>query len=108
MSPWEDINLLKDEEETLEKLFELWLEGTQNWLDLVENLTEEDFSSNYEYFDTSGKLYFINTGDALYHVFNHSTHHRGQISTGMGLLGHYCDELDFLYSPFIERGMKEE
>jgi uncharacterized damage-inducible protein DinB len=37
------------------------------------------------------------------HVFNHGTHHRGQITAAMTILGHKCPELDLFYM-LLERG----
>jgi uncharacterized damage-inducible protein DinB len=33
----------------------------------------------------------------LGHVFNHATHHRGQITAALTAMGHACPELDFIY-----------
>ena len=33
----------------------------------------------------------------LAHVFNHGTHHRGQITAALTALGQPCPELDFVY-----------
>ena len=32
----------------------------------------------------------------LLHVFNHGTHHRGQITAALTALGHACPELDLV------------
>ena len=33
----------------------------------------------------------------LAHVFNHGTHHRGQITAALTATGHECPELDLVY-----------
>jgi uncharacterized damage-inducible protein DinB len=33
----------------------------------------------------------------LAHVFNHGTHHRGQITAAITALGHPCPELDLVW-----------
>ena len=33
----------------------------------------------------------------LAHVFNHGTHHRGQITAAVTMLGHECPELDLVW-----------
>lgn len=36
-------------------------------------------------------------GKTLVHVFNHGTHHRGQISAAISCLGHAVPEMDYIY-----------
>ena len=33
----------------------------------------------------------------LAHVFNHGTHHRGQITAALTAMGHACPELDMVW-----------
>mgnify|MGYP003483959232 FL=1 len=33
----------------------------------------------------------------LLHIFNHGTHHRGQITAALTSLGYSCPELDLVY-----------
>ncbi|WP_414692467.1 DinB family protein [Phenylobacterium sp.] len=40
---------------------------------------------------------------ALLHVFNHATHHRGQISAAISMLGFEFQPLDLPYPLFSER-----
>nr|WP_272909120.1 DinB family protein [Acinetobacter nectaris] len=35
--------------------------------------------------------------DVLLHVFQHSTHHRGQVTAALTIMGYPCPELDLVY-----------
>jgi uncharacterized damage-inducible protein DinB len=41
--------------------------------------------------------YFATLARYNCHVFNHGTHHRGQISAAITAMGHACPELDMLW-----------
>lgn len=40
----------------------------------------EDFDQRVDYQNTEGRLFITTVQDILFHIINHSTHHRGQIS----------------------------
>jgi uncharacterized damage-inducible protein DinB len=40
----------------------------------------EDFEKRIDYENTEGRLFITNLQDILFHIINHSAHHRGQIS----------------------------
>ena len=40
----------------------------------------EDFEKRIDYENSEGRLFISNLQDILFHIINHSTHHRGQIS----------------------------
>lgn len=84
-------------------LLDIWIKSAAKWIPFVDSLTEEELSSSFEYKDSSGKGMAINRLQALAHLVNHGTHHRGQISAAMVQQGLYCDQLDYLYSPFVDR-----
>lgn len=44
-------------------------------------ITPADLEQKLEYTDTKGNLYSKNIGLLIQHLFNHQTHHRGQVST---------------------------
>lgn len=57
---------------------------TQNhseWVNFVKGMQEEDFHKNISYTNTQGNHYTNKMEDILYHMINHATHHRAQIST---------------------------
>ena len=74
-----------------ESRFDVWeLHEQENYLQLVQenysetddfikNSSEEELNSLYRYKNTKGTEYENSIGDTLMHIFNHTTHHRGQI-----------------------------
>jgi uncharacterized damage-inducible protein DinB len=42
----------------------------------------------------------------LAHVFNHATHHRGQITAALTAMGQPCPELDMVYFLLSEQAPK--
>ena len=47
----------------------------------ISELSDEVIASTLKYKNSKGQEFNKNMGDLLLHVFNHQTHHRGQIST---------------------------
>ena len=50
-------------------------------LNFFHECQEEDFDTLLNYKNTKGDNYHKHFGNLLQHVFNHQTHHRGQITT---------------------------
>lgn len=55
--------------------------------DFVIELGDEAVSSSLSYSNTKGELFTKNLGHLVQHLFNHQTHHRGQISTLLNQAG---------------------
>jgi len=51
-----------------------------NFNQSIEIINNYDFSTIISYKNTKGLEFNNNIGDILYHIINHSTYHRGQIS----------------------------
>ena len=66
-----------------------------NWLD--KDINVSDFHRNLEYSNTAGIKSSRNFGELVSHLFNHQTHHRGQVSTLLNQMGHDIGATDFLY-----------
>lgn len=49
-----------------------------NW---CQEIDPEDLEDNLSYIDTQGNSYQKNFGQLIHNLFNHQTHHRGQVST---------------------------
>ena len=50
-------------------------------MQFISELTDEVIVSTLKYTNSKGQKFNKNMGDLLLHVFNHQTHHRGQVST---------------------------
>ena len=50
------------------------------WVETVDRLSEAAFQESFAYSNTRGDQMSHTRGPVLAHVFNHATHHRGQIS----------------------------
>jgi uncharacterized damage-inducible protein DinB len=53
---------------------------------------------------TTGQARTLPMSGALLHVFNHATHHRGQITAAISMLGFEYAPLDLAFLMFSERG----
>jgi uncharacterized damage-inducible protein DinB len=66
----------------------------QRWLDAKEDAW---FDSRLAFASSDGKPREMWVRDALTHVFNHATHHRGQVSAVATRLGAPCPQMDYVY-----------
>lgn len=76
-----------------------------DWIRYVEGLSEDQLDAALVYHNTSGAEQRKHTGLALAHVFNHGTHHRGQVTVGLTLLGGTVPPLDLSY--FLDQEASE-
>ena len=53
----------------------------RNYADTLKILQEKDLSQTIEYQNSKGNSYSNTIQDILFHIANHSTHHKGQIIT---------------------------
>jgi uncharacterized damage-inducible protein DinB len=91
---------LNDEIETDRvRLRERLLDGAAAWQPLIASWPEARFdaSSALEYTSTQGVAMRLPFAATLAHVFNHGTHHRGQITAAITAMGHACPELDLVW-----------
>ena len=78
-------------------LRERLLAGAARWQPLIEALPDERFAGILHYDSSKGVPQALPFAVTLGHVFNHGTHHRGQISAVLTALGHPCPELDMVW-----------
>ncbi len=57
----------------------------------------EDFNKRIDYENSKGRTYANDLKDILFHIVNHSTHHRGQILTDFRASGITPEALDYIF-----------
>ncbi|MFT0693201.1 DinB family protein [Acinetobacter bereziniae] len=77
-----------------------------NWLSFIDDLDETVLTGNLNYFRSNGEAQSLPYADTLIHVFNHGTHHRGQVTAAMTILGYQCPEFDWLYM-LVEENLQD-
>ena len=77
-------------------LNERLIEGALAWLPLIEVWPEARLLGRLHYRRISGDAVELSFAAALAHVFNHATHHRGQITAALTAMGRPCPELDMV------------
>lgn len=80
-----------------ERLGARLVEGAQRWLALVASWDDSRFDGQLDYTTTKGVAMSTPFAATLTHVFNHGTHHRGQITAALTAMGYPCPELDLLW-----------
>ena len=90
-----------------ESLYEVWQEHPiEDWGDIhyenqrssFEVITAADnFEVRIDYENTEGRLFTNTLQDILFHIINHSTHHRSQIAMDFRNEGIEPLELDFIF-----------
>jgi uncharacterized damage-inducible protein DinB len=73
------------------------MQGARNWAPLIESWPESRYAGTLDYTTTKGLAQSLPFAATLTHVFNHSTHHRGQVSAALTSMGHACPELDMVW-----------
>jgi uncharacterized damage-inducible protein DinB len=86
-----------------ERLAQALKGGAANWQPLIESWPVERFDGKLNYTATNGQAHSLPFAATLNHVFNHGTHHRGQITAALTMLGQACPELDLVYMLQEER-----
>ncbi|RID97093.1 DinB family protein [Simplicispira hankyongi] len=71
--------------------------GATCWAPLIASWPEQRFAGTLDYTTMRGTPVSLPFAATLAHVFNHGTHHRGQITAALTALGQPCPELDLVY-----------
>ncbi len=80
-----------------ERLAARLLEGAARWQPLIDSWPAERFDGVLSYTTTRGQPATLPFAATLAHVFNHGTHHRGQVTAALTGLGQPCPQLDLVY-----------
>lgn len=70
--------------------------GAANWQPLVASWPAKRLEGKLSYTTTRGQAVSLPFAATLAHVFNHGTHHRGQITAALTALGQPCPALDLV------------
>ena len=72
------------------------IEAAGRWAPLIESFDDARFAGTLDYFTTKGVARSLPFTPTLGHVFNHATHHRGQITAAITAMGRPSPELDMV------------
>jgi uncharacterized damage-inducible protein DinB len=81
---------------TLESIRERWKPIEQGARDYLGDLTEQDLSKPLAYTNLQGQAWTYPLWRVLFHVLNHQSYHRGQITTLLRQLGASAVTIDYL------------
>ncbi len=73
-----------------------WAEVERNQANFISQLTDESLEKEILYTNTNGEEWKYPLAQMMQHVVNHSTYHRGQVTTMLRQLGAEALPLDFL------------
>lgn len=82
---------------TFEEMRDMQERLCDRWDALIADCTEESLAAKFSYSNTRGDAMELVLGTVLAHVFNHGTHHRGQMSTALVAAGVKYPAMDLLY-----------
>jgi uncharacterized damage-inducible protein DinB len=70
------------QQRTLPECESLLLENNENWTRFLQNISAADLDATIEFdFPVDGTVRVMSKKDAIFHITNHSSYHRGQIIT---------------------------
>lgn len=91
------LDLAMEAEPDRKRLAQALRGGSANWKPLIESWPDERFDGQLAYTSTKGQALSLPFASTLAHVFNHGTHHRGQITAALTALGQPAPVLDWVY-----------
>ena len=87
-----DLELEPDRQRLAERL----REGCARWPELLDRCSQERLDGSLSYTRLGGEAVTLPFAAVMSHVFNHGTHHRGQISAALTALGQAPPALDLI------------
>ena len=79
----------------MEQWAEIHYENQRNTFEIITNA--DDFEIRIDYENSDGRLFTNTLQDILFHIINHSTHHRGQIVMDFRVNGIEPLALDYIF-----------
>jgi uncharacterized damage-inducible protein DinB len=71
--------------------------AVKHWGIWIAGMDTRRFTENLHYMRAAGGQVVVPFAPALGHVFNHGTHHRGQISAALTAMSYKAPEMDLIY-----------
>ena len=88
------------------QLIEQLEKKAENWIHFLKQVDTNFFDQDLHYKTSTGVAMSLPYAETLMHVFNHATHHRGQITAVLTAMGYACPELDLIYMLLEENAKK--
>lgn len=86
-----------------EKLIEQLEEKSHHWIEYLKRVEVAKFELDLQYKTSTGNDMSLPYAATLLHVFNHGTHHRGQITAALTAMGYHCPEIDLVHMLIEEK-----
>jgi uncharacterized damage-inducible protein DinB len=90
-------DLAEEIEPERDRLRQRLAEAAERWPALIESLDDARFDGRLDYTTTKGIAQSLPFAPTLGHVFNHATHHRGQVTAAITAMGYPCPEIDMVW-----------
>jgi uncharacterized damage-inducible protein DinB len=94
-----DAELERDRAALRERL----LAAVPRWQALLDSFDDARFGGTLDYTTSNGVAQSLPFAPTLGHVFNHATHHRGQVTAAITAMGYPCPEIDWIWMQQAER-----
>ncbi|WP_420603307.1 DinB family protein [Flagellimonas sp.] len=83
------------QEHVIENWGEIHYENQRTSFEIITNA--DDFTKRIDYENSQGRTFANELKDILFHIVNHSTHHRGQIQMDYRINGIEPEPLDYIF-----------
>ena len=95
--------LMPSEFPTVESLETRWAVVEGDYTEFIKGVTDGSLATVIAYTNTRGEEYAYPLGQMLQHVMNHSSYHRGQVTTMLRQLGAEVNPVDLLVFMDVKR-----